>query len=614
MAERDDESRLRDVIVAHIPTCVQRLLDVECGQGALGAQLKRLRPIVVIGLQPDADAALQARKVLDRVFSHIGDVTALDSRFDCAYVSCTDSVEASTETIQALLPTLNTYGFYLVHAPSPQSRDAIEAALAPLGLVPYLQWRVDGPVPQYLVWFSRADYNPLNHAREQLQQGRPSSAYQILLYIPEAYLHDVEVAAAIAAEKLLCLLIIDRREGEQGRLTRFARAQYYFYDATARVPGHPVAFECQERFWRLLGDTHMAECLRTIYAQLHPDEDVATAPTAPPKSDAGFPRAKQNYSTRVLLLTHELPDFGLDILYDGLCRTLGQDHVTEYPWKKSLHGQAPDLMAHYPCTFDYPSAPYTAMDILARAAEGAFDVILCGAIQPWLDSHFLTQLAAAAPSTPWVIVDQRDEPDDPRHEFIERLPHARLAAFFKREWLRCAPFDGSVYALPFAYPDNLVPATVETSRSRAVFWAGHGWAGMRRAYLEHLANALGMVFPERLAQEEYRAALLESRIGLNFFGFGFDTVRYWELPAHGCMLLANRLPIRIPHNFQDGKSAVFFDDLVDLEEKLRYYLAHDAKAAAIAHAGRACLLKHHTSTARAQQLLGTLALHGVPAP
>lgn len=90
------------------------------------------------------------------------------------------------------------------------------------------------------------------------------------------------------------------------------------------------------------------------------------------------------------------------------------------------------------------------------------------------------------------------------------------------------------------------------------------------------------------------------------FGFGFDTVRYWEAPAHGCMLLAERPPLRIPFNFKDGESAVFFDDLAELEDKLEYYLEHPEETVPIARAGHAVVKQYHTGVARAAQLLARI--------
>ena len=81
-------------------------------------------------------------------------------------------------------------------------------------------------------------------------------------------------------------------------------------------------------------------------------------------------------------------------------------------------------------------------------------------------------------------------------------------------------------------------------------------------------------------------------------------MRYWEVPAHGCMLLSERLPIRIPHNFRDGESAVFFDDLEQLETRLAHYLASPEDARAIGRAGHEHLKHYHTGSARARQMMG----------
>jgi len=117
---------------------------------------------------------------------------------------------------------------------------------------------------------------------------------------------------------------------------------------------------------------------------------------------------------------------------------------------------------------------------------------------------------------------------------------------------------------------------------------------------------LGRAFPDGFEQAEYSRRLSSAGIGLSLFGSGFDSVRYWEVPAHGVMLLSERPPIRIPHNFADGVSAVFFDDLPELEGKLAHYLARPDEVRAIAEQGRRHFLKHHTTSARARHFLGRL--------
>jgi spore maturation protein CgeB len=113
----------------------------------------------------------------------------------------------------------------------------------------------------------------------------------------------------------------------------------------------------------------------------------------------------------------------------------------------------------------------------------------------------------------------------------------------------------------------------------------------------------------RFDQDSYREKLRSSLIGLSFFGVGFDTVRYWEIPANGGMLLAERPPICIPDNFEDGISAVFFENMSELESKLDYYLKHPDEAARIAANGYTHYLKYHTTTARARCFLDTVYQH-----
>ena len=133
--------------------------------------------------------------------------------------------------------------------------------------------------------------------------------------------------------------------------------------------------------------------------------------------------------------------------------------------------------------------------------------------------------------------------------------------------------------------------------------AGNRYYGLRRLYLGYLETSLNVTFEAHYPQEAYVQMLRSSLIAVSFCGFGYDTVRYWEAPAHGAMLLAEHPPIRIPHDFEDGKTALFFDDLPELEEKLLWCMQHPQEAARIAFAGHAHFKRYHTASARARQLL-----------
>jgi hypothetical protein len=212
----------------------------------------------------------------------------------------------------------------------------------------------------------------------------------------------------------------------------------------------------------------------------------------------------------------------------------------------------------------------------------------------------------AVRETPVFVVDQTDDFTD-HSGFIRReLEFLDVRGYFKREMIAGVEYAPNVFPCPFSYQDWRVPQLDAGPRRQDVFWAGARNA-FRAGYVERAERLLGRKFDRGYSQAEYRSALLDSRIGISLSGAGFDTVRYWELPAHGCMLLSERLPTVIPHNFEDGVSAVFADDARDMADKLAYYVAHSEEAAKIAGAGHAHFLKYHTASARARQLLGILS-------
>jgi spore maturation protein CgeB len=160
--------------------------------------------------------------------------------------------------------------------------------------------------------------------------------------------------------------------------------------------------------------------------------------------------------------------------------------------------------------------------------------------------------------------------------------------------------------LPFGFSGAIAVGPGIEQREVDLFWAGKRVWSLRPLCLKRIEQVLGRTFQDTYDQSEYSRRLSSARIGLSLFGSGFDSVRFWEIPAHGVMLLAERPPIRIPNNFINAESAVFFDDLPELEQKLNHYLARSDEACEIAAEGRRHFLKYHTASARARQFLGHL--------
>lgn len=471
--------------------------------------------------------------------------------------------------------------------------------------------RIELSRPLVFMQFVPRGYNPVQHAHECCDTGHPEYGYEILASIPQSFRTSSDVQTRVGVETLYCLAQWIKRAPETDPLEFFTCAQRVFSEAIERNPAETDAYIHQAEIWNLMGDPDMAaRVLRSIQqvsqditVQNRPsrsktqDHDDAAPYSAPEWNPARGPR-------KILFVIPPRPHYGLDVLYDGLCTILGAETIIDFPQKPFLHGQRDDEFAHYGCFFNHPALNYSFEHILDLLQRNQIDCILYGDCERALDPVIGQTLAKTAKDIPIFLVDQLDESANMREKTCEYLGNAQVAGYFKREMLMCGHYGPNAFPLPFAYPDARIPNNIESPRTRPLFWAGHQRAGLRRLYLENLAAKRNLHFTERFSPQEYGRILLETQIGLNFFGFGFDTLRFWELPAHGCLLLSERLPIHIPHPFQDGQEAVFFDDLEDLHQHLDYYLDHPEKAAAIAHAGHKHLLQHHTASARARQLLG----------
>lgn len=82
-------SQVRDDLLLYIPLDARSLLELGCGEGALGALVKQRQKCRVAGIELDAEASAIAKKKLDDVYT--GDVRhiieILHDRFDCIVAS-----------------------------------------------------------------------------------------------------------------------------------------------------------------------------------------------------------------------------------------------------------------------------------------------------------------------------------------------------------------------------------------------------------------------------------------------------------------------------------------------------------------------------------------------
>jgi len=472
--------------------------------------------------------------------------------------------------------------------------------------------------PLWAVTLVQRNYNPVLHARLLVNAGRPDCAIAVIDEIPPEQITGGAHLTCLSVEKQNHYFQWQiMRQGQDPPHALFSKERREFAQVTAIDPLVPESYRIHASFWSYLGRTDMAARVLRSIERMCPDDQnkhflselehgTGSKPCLPtPAPPAPAMWNDQRPAPRILIITHDHSDYGLDILYHGLCNILGKQNVIEYPWKPTLHGLNRASAAGYPCVFDYPGGPIPAEELATQLRQGRFDLIVYADVVQMTHCEAVRRLMSAAPHVPVVLYDTWDDCYTPLGKVLGYIGREKFDLIFKREMLAGVAYGDNTHPLPFGYPESL--AATGSPKTERFFWAGKKEYGLRPLYIPYLEQVARCCLDRRYEQTVYRSKLSSSRIGLSFFGCGFDTVRYWELPANGVMLLAERPPILIPFNFVDGVSAAFFDDLPDLAAKLAYYLERPDETARIAAAGHAHFLRHHTATARARQFLGRVA-------
>lgn len=353
---------------------------------------------------------------------------------------------------------------------------------------------------------------------------------------------------------------------------------------------------------------------------------------------------------RILYLTDPSPDYLADLLYVGLCRTLGPEQVVAYPYKAVYHD--PLRRVHYiPQVFAHQ---HYEEEVTALLKDHQFDLAILSSPRPGTITAW-ESLARCGAMPPLVLIDGEDDATL-RREMFRRY---QCVLYFKREyclrqetgvrgggrrwsaWREDATLSQRTHPLPLAIVLETLPAIPIHQRDVDVSYAGRISHPARWKAVELLRHAPGIRFQggvyaeaedrqskflsgfprflmklkgdpvvtaaqqgTKLSQAEYYALFGRSKMALSIRGGGFDTLRYWEIVASGTLLLSEQPDIEIPNNFVHGKHALFFrPDLSDLVDLVRAY-AGDARAcAAMAAEGYKHLLQHHTCERRAEYLL-----------
>ena len=541
------------------------------------------------------------------------------AEFDCMVIDLVTGRDDRRIDVAYLLQFLDPNGriSFVTRNGAAEDRLSESELLHPHGLLRFKTVHLqpeDGEAAAIGVVAVRRAYNPAAHAAALALKGQFQQAIAVLEDIPLELIRTDENLAYVAAEKQRLYLAWQQSlPADQPLHTLYFKARREFAQITSALPHHHPAYCREAGFWRHIGNAAMAR--RTLRSVLHvsPDPECQRYLDALPQA-CDRPSAVENAVTwsgvrrapRILILTHDHSDYGMDTLFDALVRAIGSENVVEYPWKPMLHGRAAENAHNYPCAFDHASSPLPLASILSDLRERRFDLILYADVVQMTRMSDVRRIMEAGRDLPLVVYDTWDNCCTPVDVISNYIGGKPIDVLFKREMLADVDYGSKTIPLPFGYPDTMIAVRGPIQRNLDVFWAGKPVWGLRPLYLAAIERMLGRHLQASYPQAEYAERLRSARIGLSFFGTGFDTVRYWEIPAHGAMLLAERPPIRIPSDFTDGQSAVFFDDLPELEDKLQYYRAHVDEAEQVAAAGYRHLLAHHTTSTRAFQLLGHL--------
>jgi hypothetical protein len=111
---------------------------------------------------------------------------------------------------------------------------------------------------------------------------------------------------------------------------------------------------------------------------------------------------------------------------------------------------------------------------------------------------------------------------------------------------------------------------------------------------------------EGLSHETYLKVLSESLCSVSTYGAGFDTIRYWEIPYSGSVLISRRPRTLIPNNLKEGKHAFFFDNLRELKQHVEYIIEDPDYAIKIGREAREFVMKYHSPEARAKAIINAL--------
>jgi len=322
---------------------------------------------------------------------------------------------------------------------------------------------------------------------------------------------------------------------------------------------------------------------------------------------------------KILYICSTRFDYLQDLTYAGLVKVLGKENVVDYPWNPKFNLP----IKSYPKNLGFKSISFR-FPIMNNFKEIDF-VILASAKKDALETYL--KILPLIKNKPILFLDGGDFSeiggDFYRHHcgdlYEAAIKQRPFDIILKREYISSLhSAHANIFPFHFSFPYNITlpPITERLKKYDVSFW-GQQNPQIRTNALNLLAgkydcNQNGTTLDQNFKTYKrkglfYLKEISRCKIVLNFRGLGWDTMRYWEVPATGAFMISQEPKISIPNNFESGKHLVWcsdsLDDLIDL---IDYYLARPLEREQMAINAREHLIKYHLNTARAATLIETV--------
>lgn len=304
---------------------------------------------------------------------------------------------------------------------------------------------------------------------------------------------------------------------------------------------------------------------------------------------------------KILYLENPKVDYGSAMLYDGLCKVLGEKNVIDYPLKDLFHGTSP-----WPYIIDRDSHHYDTDEMILKDMN-SFDVLVLASTREVNIAKLREWIANKIDLPPIVLIDQ----DEPTELDMLLINEFNPICSFKREYLLDREYPNNCFPLPFSssYPlihqQNLVHRPIDVYACMMDTHPKRRWVDYTIRQLSHMGfHYEGNFHRPYETWYDYIEKFSQAKIGIAIRGFGCDTNRFLEVIASHCLLITDELHLIKPYPFIHKKHCVYFED-GNLGWHISHYLHPNSinERQQIATQGFNHLFDYHTTDRRAMYFL-----------